>query len=69
MKRHDRRATGRVPELGVTTALTNLIESSASQCANDVRSGDDREPRGHAAISTEAMIGGSAPSGRGSSSK
>lgn len=69
MERDDRRPSRFVPELDVTAALTDLREASPAECRDRLRSRDDRKPRTHAAISTEAMIGGSLVSGAGTSSK
>jgi hypothetical protein len=65
----DRRPTSGIPKLDVASLLTHLLEAGGFQSTNRLGARDDRKSRAHAATSTEAMIGGSTPSGTGSSSK
>lgn len=53
----------------VAAALADPREACLAERRNRLRSRDDRKPGTHAAISTEAMIGGSLASGAGTSSK
>lgn len=69
VERHDHDTAVGGFELDVASSLTHPLEARLVECAGDVRSRDDREARAHAAISTEAMIGGSPRSGAGASSK
>ena len=69
MERDDRCPSRFVPELGVAAALADTREACLSERCDHLRSRDDRKPGTHAAISTEAMIGGSLASGAGTSSK
>ncbi len=69
MEWNDRRPSGFVPKLDVTAALADPREARPAEHRDRFRSRDDRKPRTHAAISTEAMIGGSLASGAGTSSK
>jgi hypothetical protein len=69
MERDDRRPSRFVPELYVAAALADPREACLAERRDHFRSRDDRKPGTHAAISTEAMIGGSLASGAGTSSK
>ena len=69
MKRHDHRPPETITKPHVAATLAHDIEPSALKGSNCVGSRDDRKPGTHAAISTEAMTTGSAPLGRGVSSK
>ena len=57
------------PELDVAASLAHLHTADLGQCSDDVGAAGDRQPRPHADSWTVAMIGGSIPSGRLSSSK
>ncbi len=69
MKWDDCRSAQRVAHLDVTPTLSHPDEAGLSERSNRFRSGEDRKLRAHAAISTDAMIGGSLTSGAGASSK
>jgi hypothetical protein len=69
MQRHDCRPPVAVAKLHMAPPLADLFEPRLTKGSDDVGSGRDRKPRTHAAISTEAMIGGSFDSGNGASSK
>ncbi len=69
MKRDNRRPPGGGSELHVAPTLTHPNEAGLSERLNRFRSRDDRKLRAQAAISTDAMIGGSFVSGTGASSK
>ena len=69
MKRDDCCSSRFVPEFDVAAALADPGEASLAERRDRFRARDDRKPGTHAAISTEAMIGGSLASGAGTSSK
>ncbi len=69
VKRDDRSSALGVAELHMTAALADLDEPGLTERRDHTRSGNDRKAWAHAAISTEAMIGGSPESGSGASSK
>ena len=58
-----------VTKLDMAAPLADLMEASLLERSNRVLTGDDGETRAHAAISTDAIIGGSDTSGTGASSK
>jgi hypothetical protein len=69
MERDDRCPSRFVPEFDVAAALADPREARLGERRDHIRSRDDRKPGTHAAITTEAMIGGSLASGVGTSSK
>ncbi len=68
MHRHDDRS---IPAAGldVAASLAHLHETGFGRRGDDVGATDDRQSRAHADSWTVAMMGGSVPSGRVSSSK
>lgn len=56
-------------ELDMAAPLADLPEARLLERSNGVLTGDDGEAWGHAAISTDGIIGGSDTSGTGASSK
>ena len=58
-----------VTELDMAAPLADLLEANLLERSNRVLTGGDRDARAHAAISTDAIIGGSDTSGTGASSK
>jgi len=69
MKQHDRRSAFGISELYLAPALPHVLEPNDPRRANRLPPRDDRKARAHAAISIEAMIGGSQAFGSGASSK
>jgi len=53
----------------MASPLADLLEPGLAERAHCLCAGDDRETRIHAAMSIDAMIGGSAACGTGLSSK
>ena len=68
MQRHDDDAIV-AAELQMASTLRDMLETDASEGPRRLHSGDDGEPRAHAAISTLSICGRSRPLGRGSLSK
>ena len=69
MARNDDCGTVRATKLDVAAPLAQLDQASLGECRDRLGTGDQRQRRGHADSSTEAMIGGSISSGTAVSSK
>ena len=69
MERNDRCSSFVVTELHMASPLADLLEAGLAERPHCLCAGDDRQTRIHAAMSIDAMIGGSAACGTGLSSK